>query len=848
MGTSTFTANMTRGIDLVGWPNSKWRTDYTAHVSYWGDSTSENNQGVAFSWFDMAAIQAALAGQRVTQVRVRIARQAGTGNANTLAIPVYMQQLNRTTYGVNRTTTLPNGSAVDPQNVQPYLGYSGGALATVSVTYNASNDDYQWSTAITGATAENIGSGFKDGTYTGFALYWPYQDNAHYCKIRGYDATYQPQIEFTYEPINTAPYWPVDSNVTVTPNGTIPENTSTLGVSWSAAADDQGDSLVYDVYRVVGGVSTKVQNGTATRSFNDDVSGLGQGASIRYDVYARDASLTSAAAISSSTVTKNVLTAAALASAASIAFATASIALTFAGAANTNGNGTFTYALTGSGITVYNGTGLSTPITLTIWRSGGYPAGPYIKFDDIKALLAGSTYNGTITFTLTTTNAYGSSATSAKGIPTDIRTNPTGLGSVAYSGGYTINTVLRYLPDQRAITVGWSAATDPLTGGAITYSVLYKLTTAQTWTTARTGLTGLSTTISPPSADTQQSYNVKVIAYTTFGTSAEASGSTLAIDKYLRPLLQLMSRTRASTSIQVTLLVTKRASFTTALTVFTYTKVGGGTVGLTLTDLNPTYTYSEPGVLTSATSYTMVASIQDDAGVVIGSAAVTVDIPVPTYIPMFSIRRKGVGVDVIPDGTYKLNVNGSINGTTIYRNGQEIGTLYQPVGNELTALQALADTAGFVKKTGDGAYAIDTAAYQPAGNELTALQALADTAGFIKKTGDGGYSIDTSSYLTTAGKAADADKLDGVDSTGYWKTGSLEIQRGQVTLNSTSNVTVTFGTAFSGTPTIVITPQTVTSGVIAPKVNSKSSSQFAAVIGGTGFSSIVCDWVAIYTA
>lgn len=31
---------------------------------------------------------------------------------------------------------------------------------------------------------------------------------------------------------------------------------------------------------------------------------------------------------------------------------------------------------------------------------------------------------------------------------------------------------------------------------------------------------------------------------------------------------------------------------------------------------------------------------------------------------------------------------------------------YQPVGNELTALQALADTAGLVKKTGDGAYEI----------------------------------------------------------------------------------------------------------------------------------------------
>lgn len=36
---------------------------------------------------------------------------------------------------------------------------------------------------------------------------------------------------------------------------------------------------------------------------------------------------------------------------------------------------------------------------------------------------------------------------------------------------------------------------------------------------------------------------------------------------------------------------------------------------------------------------------------------------------------------------------------------------------------------------------------QDQSNELDALSALADTAGFVKKTGDGAYSIDTSVYL-----------------------------------------------------------------------------------------------------
>jgi len=44
---------------------------------------------------------------------------------------------------------------------------------------------------------------------------------------------------------------------------------------------------------------------------------------------------------------------------------------------------------------------------------------------------------------------------------------------------------------------------------------------------------------------------------------------------------------------------------------------------------------------------------------------------------------------------------------------------------------------------------------QAAGNELAALQALADTAGFVKKTGDGAYSIDTSTYGTSNLAVAD---------------------------------------------------------------------------------------------
>lgn len=42
---------------------------------------------------------------------------------------------------------------------------------------------------------------------------------------------------------------------------------------------------------------------------------------------------------------------------------------------------------------------------------------------------------------------------------------------------------------------------------------------------------------------------------------------------------------------------------------------------------------------------------------------------------------------------------------------------------------------------------------EPPQNELSALQNLSDSAGFLKKTGDGSYSIDTNSYLPLSGGA-----------------------------------------------------------------------------------------------
>jgi hypothetical protein len=79
--------------------------------------------------------------------------------------------------------------------------------------------------------------------------------------------------------------------------------------------------------------------------------------------------------------------------------------------------------------------------------------------------------------------------------------------------------------------------------------------------------------------------------------------------------------------------------------------------------------------------------------------------------------------------------------------------------NELDALSSLADTAGFIKKTGDATYSIDTTNYQPLDDDLSAIAALTGSIGLLKKTAENTWIIDTSTYTTDSNAIAYAIAL-----------------------------------------------------------------------------------------
>lgn len=250
MAVSLFNAQYSRGICTAHFPTGLWRDDNECTTSNW--DTTLPNGGMGFYWFNTSAIASALSGQKVTNIRICVARKRGTGNANTLAVPIHFaSSALPQSYGENRTKTFPNGGAVSEPNALSYGYVTGSSYATVSLTYSSTAEDYQWSTNITGSTADSIGQAFEAQSYNAAVFYFPYNDNAHYLKLMGYNSAYPITIEFTHEPRNTAPYWGAGgANILVTtPNAGDSSGSrwkgSYLNFSWNSAIDADSNISYY---------------------------------------------------------------------------------------------------------------------------------------------------------------------------------------------------------------------------------------------------------------------------------------------------------------------------------------------------------------------------------------------------------------------------------------------------------------------------------------------------------------------------------------------------------------------------------------------------------------------------
>lgn len=461
---------------------------------------------------------------------------------------------------------------------------------------------------------------------------------------------------------NTAPYWNSGA-CSVSPSGTIPENTTSLTISWSGASDTEGGTLTYYLTRYYdsgdgnGWISQGVVATTTSTSYTDTIPSGNQGSKYYYTVYIKDNGGLTSNTISSNTVTKNVFTPSNISTSSSIGFSSTSIAFTLSGIGNTNGDTTFYYSLSCSQVTVYNPT--SSPSSVTIWNgSGSAPTGSYIKFADIKTATQSKNYTDTFTFTLTSSNIYGSSSSKNCTINVDIRIAPIAptLGSV---GGYcTINSTNYFITNKQKPTLSWSGASDKL-GGSLTYDIQVKIGTGD-FITVLSNQTNTSAVIPIDFYMGRPVCVIRVIAKTTFGYTSYTDSSGFVIDYYnsltitFNDVIRNLNDTTVSGNIILNTSIPN-------ITVSTLTYSGKTSGSLTLAT---TFSKQETGLLDSDT-YAFSITAQDQAGAVLGLANVTSSISIPKYTPMFSVREKGVGINTYADTNNKFKVvgNSKLNGT-----------------------------------------------------------------------------------------------------------------------------------------------------------------------------------------
>lgn len=506
---------------------------------------------------------------------------------------------------------------------------------------------------------------------------------------------------FTVGSTNVAPT--ISGTVSTSPSGVVAENTSSITVTAPTASDANGNLSGYRCrVSINGGGYTEIYRGSS-RSFKHNVSGYGEGTTFQYCFDCYDSAGAWSGNVYSGVVTKNRFTGDTLNSSSSITYSDGNntISFTYSGASNTNGNTTIKRILSCSGITVYNSTLSGTSSTVTIYRSGTAPTTPYIKFDDIKNKFAGASYKGALTFTLTTSNAYGTTRTSSKVINVNLQTAPKAVGSCsiatdANSTAYktVASTKNKYfLPDgSNVIRVNWSAGSGKL-GEAVSYE-LYVAYGSGSWSKVASIASGtLYYNHKVPKQTVSQSIKYKVRTITGYGTYADRDTSAQTLHFYNVPSLTTGTITRGATTADVQVTIKSNSSIPNINTVGTWncyvkdttTSVASGN----LTVSQAVQVVKVTG-LTDAGQYDLKVTFKDDTGF---SSNDTKTVPIGANSPLFFVNKYGVGVNgVKATSAVSLNVKGSIGITDGTFTGA--GGIFTYKGNDVNGMGMAIQSGG----------------------------------------------------------------------------------------------------------------------------------------------------------
>ena len=476
--------------------------------------------------------------------------------------------------------------------------------------------------------------------------------------------------------LNSAPTMP--AGITVNPNGGyIPENGTSVTISWSKASDPDGNLSNHILDCCKNGTwMTWATLGKDTTSYTDTIP-KGEGDTYQYRVIARDsAGLYSNHSNVSAKLTTNTLRGGSFSNAPSISDSTSSITMNFGGGSNTDGTAA-RYMCYSDDIAVYNLTETTSGSqTITIYKSGSTPSGPYIRFDDLKNRFKNSSYNGRMHIGLRTGNGRGTYKYSSTTLSVDLRSNPSAPGAVTIlqdsnSTAYKTHSGTGnkyFVPDgTNHIRFTYTAASDPL-GGEIKYK-LYQIYNGNVSLLADnvTGVEGYNFVPPKLSGNSTATLAFRVEAITSYGRSSSKDSAQITLHSYNGVSFSLGTITRTATDATVNITVKTTSSVPNINTVGTWScnsKSGN------LTTSQSQQSFKVTG-LTEGGTYTATVTYKDNTG---WSADQTANVSIGSLAPVVAITKEGLGVGgVEATANAVLNVKGNTNlGGSIQMNGKEI--------------------------------------------------------------------------------------------------------------------------------------------------------------------------------
>lgn len=493
---------------------------------------------------------------------------------------------------------------------------------------------------------------------------------------------------------NTAPTWSSDDSHIIV-NGTalksniiIPENTGNVTVVVPKVTDAEGNSIKLSITRYAnntsqGVIKTATVSSGTSYTFTDSISSLGPGTAIKYTTSATDGTLSASSTRTTWVYTKNTFTKATVSNVGSIKYKSG-FTFDVTNGRNQGGkcDGNCYYSLTSltPGVTVYGAyTGSSTGPGTQTWTigmdndNGGRQA--TLKFNELKSALAGSKYKGSIKLRLTSRNNYGSSGYVDFTVNVDLTNGLPEVTGISYSGGtVTIGSSKYYCPVKAStVTVSFTGTTDPL-GQTVAYGVYLidgsnsiLLGTPTLSNGKYTYAANLNTHIGN-ARKTGLKFAVK--ASTAYGASSTTNGSTFETYSYAEPTISITDIKRTGATATVKGSYTLGTDLPVTPTSLTYTITGGSATTYTLSGTGRNRTFDITINNLAEKAYTVTVQASDTY--VVKSTSKTI----PLADPMFSIRKNGVGVNAIPDGTHTLLVKGktkitdSLTGTTAAFSGR----------------------------------------------------------------------------------------------------------------------------------------------------------------------------------